>query len=249
MSVTLLLMASEIAETGEPVDRNVAIAGASAFDEHIEAALTAPTADLYSDALNGNAENIWRYGLSLISERYNLDAMPETQRSLYIDYIRRAEADKEAYVKKHPKAETGDMTLDEFSKPTPDEVQAIRLANMINNPDYWLERAGRIRNTDGSPLIERVLITQSRKCLEAVKGDIDSQDMMSQLIHGLSKNTGGDGDADMSAIMAELSSADPDYETLNNQALCGGATAYQHYKVLMKQVYKPSTKITIETER
>jgi len=227
------------AEEATPVDRKAAMARAPQFAAPIEAALTRPVNDLYLKALSGEASDKWTYALALVAERYSLDALPAAQRDLYSDYAKRGATAKQAYADAHPDEDISGKGYDDFVPPTPDEVQAIRAANAINDPDLWFQQAGRMRNGVVRAIDPEVL-AQSRQCLEAVKGAIDADDLMNQLMSGLSEMSDLPEEVTGGSQGTQKSDFDRDQE-----ALCGGEKAWDHITVLMKAVYTPSLQITV----
>ena len=248
------------AGTGAPVgagdrtaERKAHIERASQFLDKAERGLTQPANMLYLKALKGSAEDKWVYALALIAERYSLDAMPAAQREIYNDFARRGVIAKQAYAEAHPDEDISEKALDVFLTPTPEELQALRLGNSINNADDWFIRAGRERN--GVALaIDPVVLDQSRQCLQGIKKSIDDDQMADQLMIAImmagddkTESEKAEGLKRVRLQVAQNPREKTEVER-DQEALCGGEQAFAHIKILMKTVYESDIRVTITVE-
>lgn len=248
VATAALAMPAVAADTkAPPVDRAVAVARAAQFHDQVEAALTKKPNDLYLAALTGSANDQWVWGLALVATRYDTTSVPAPILATFKAYNAKVDAARAAYEKKHPKEDVSDKPMDFFVPATPEEVQAVRLVHAINSHEDWLDQARR-GGIDGA------VLDQSVQCLEGVKGVVDAEDLMMQLI-GVSATLpeegkkGAKASADTVDMAALLSTPKDDAsksdEERDEEALCGGSDAFQHVKGLMKAVYTPPFKITV----
>lgn len=245
----LALPATADESKGPPVDRAAAVARAPQFHDQVEAALTKKPNDLYLAALTGSASDQWAWGLALVAERYDTTSVPPAQLATYKAYSSKVSAARSTYAKSHPNEDVSGKPMDFFVQPTPDEMQAATLVQSINGSKGWFDRAQR-----GG--IDRVVLEQSERCLTNVKGDINAEDLVNQMMTQLGDIEAADkpaapaGKGPPAPTLAEVlnkpkTEAEKTDLERDNDALCGGADAYQHVKTLMKAVYKPTMKITL----
>lgn len=219
------------------------MARAPQFAAKIDAALSQPIATLYQAALGNDPEAAWTYGLAMDAKRDNMEAVPPAQRDIYNDYAGRVHDARLKYEKKHKDADTSDMTMDAFVKPTEAEQQAVLLVHAIHDPDYWFGKVDHARTT-----LDPAVVQQSRQCLKAVIDDVSGEEMMRQLMGAITLPKDGKADSgglDMSDVMLALEDKEPTDEDLDNQALCGGKDVYAHDKTLMKTIYQPEFTISV----
>lgn len=239
-----IVMAAVLAATPvmaeDKIDREAAVARAAEFVPLIEPAMTAPMTDLYQKAMTGTQRDKWTYALALYPGRDNMESVPETQRAIYLDYERRVAKAQAAYLKKHRNADISDKPMSDFVKPTPEEASAAKLVFLIHNTDFWFEQAG-----SGEAVV------QSRQCLDAIYQDLESADMMQQLLSGIggvvtSSETGETGN--IADVLTELEAGDKTDEELDQEALCGGAEPYANGRKLMKPWFRPTMTIEVTTK-
>lgn len=249
MLVAVPAIAKKKDDAPPPVDRPAALARAQQFVPLVEPALTAPMTDLYLKAATGDGRDKWAYALSLVAGRDNLDSAPPAQKQIYLDYTGRVAAARQAYQKKHPRADLSKKYMNDWVKPTPEEVAAVKLVNLIHDTDYWFGAL------DG---LDAAAVAQSRQCLTGIKDALDAEDMMRQILAGFG-DVATDSESGESVDLAALINGTGDEEagepepkddaTLDEEAICGGAEAYAHVRVLFQAVYKPTLQITITTDR
>ncbi|ESQ86469.1 hypothetical protein ABAC460_23445 [Asticcacaulis sp. AC460] len=238
MMAAVLVATPAVAE--DKVDREAATARAAEFVPLIEPAMTAPMAELYQKALAGGQRDKWTYALAVYPGRENMESVPPAQRAIHLDYIRRVNEAKAAYHKKHPRKDISDMSMSDFVKPTPEEESAARLVYLIHDKDFWFGQAG-----------SGTAVVQSRQCLDAIYQDLESADMVEQLMAGIggivtSSETGETGS--IADVLGELEEGEKTDEDLDQEALCGGAEAYANGRKLMKPWFRPTMTIQVTTK-